>query len=410
LPELPAAEPDLTPPRRTRVAVVTHAYPPSVGGAEMVHQLVARALQASAQVEVFTSTLNLPALSRGSTGAVRQADDLGVVVHYLPSWRFLGERLIRPWSLWSALGTFRPDVIWTNQPTLSGDLSGLYALRQRIPWVAQYHGDLMPQRPYAALFTWWETRLLSHAKRVMVYGPIYADRLAERGVPSGHIVVAAPGPGIGAGVPPDASGRREFGVPGPDHPFLFVGGLDAARAYKQPERLLKALAQVRSRGIPAAMWIVGDGDRRGDLERLADRLGLGTAVRFWGHLPDPELAERYRDAWALVLPSTESEGFGMVTLEAVTYGCPVVLPTYVAAAPLLSAAGCAVLLRGTSEDELAEQLAHLWVSPELRRPLADAAQRMAPSIGWPQRAPEFTRVILGAARVDARAPRRSMRN
>ena len=104
---------------------------------------------------------------------------------------------------------------------------------------------------------------------------------------------------------------------------LFVGRLVA---YKGVDVLLRAMA-----GVPASLVVVGDGPLRGPLEALARELGVGGAVRFLGHVSDAERLEWYRRADLLVLPSvSRQEAFGMVQVEAMLAGRPVVstaLPT-----------------------------------------------------------------------------------
>jgi len=104
---------------------------------------------------------------------------------------------------------------------------------------------------------------------------------------------------------------------------LFVGRLVA---YKGVDVLLRAMA-----GVPASLVVVGDGPLRGPLEALASELGVGGAVRFLGHVSDAERLEWYRRADLLALPSvSRQEAFGMVQVEAMLAGRPVIstaLPT-----------------------------------------------------------------------------------
>jgi rhamnosyl/mannosyltransferase len=105
--------------------------------------------------------------------------------------------------------------------------------------------------------------------------------------------------------------------------LLFVGRLVQ---YKGVEVLLRALP-----GLDAQMVIVGDGPLRDGLGRMARELGLIDRVRFVGQVTDEELLAWYYACDALVLPSiSRQEAFGLVQLEAMLCGRPVVstdLPT-----------------------------------------------------------------------------------
>jgi glycosyltransferase involved in cell wall biosynthesis len=99
--------------------------------------------------------------------------------------------------------------------------------------------------------------------------------------------------------------------------ILFVGVL---RYYKGLHYLLEAMPQ-----IPARLLIVGDGPMRGALQAHASALRLGDKVIFAGRVADEELPAYYRAADVFVLPASErSEAFGLVQLEAMTSGLPVV--------------------------------------------------------------------------------------
>ena len=69
--------------------------------------------------------------------------------------------------------------------------------------------------------------------------------------------------------------------------------------------------------------IAGDGDGRPSLELLAGQLGVRDSVRFVGHVPDDDLPDLYRAADLFVMPST-GEGFGIVFLQAMASGIPVI--------------------------------------------------------------------------------------
>jgi glycosyltransferase involved in cell wall biosynthesis len=109
--------------------------------------------------------------------------------------------------------------------------------------------------------------------------------------------------------------------------------LCVARQYprKHVADLLRALPAVR-RSMPRARAVIaGDGPEHGSLRALAAELALNDAVIFTGALADDELALLYRQADIFCLPSVQ-EGFGIVFLEAMACGLPVVA-TLAAAIP-----------------------------------------------------------------------------
>jgi len=96
--------------------------------------------------------------------------------------------------------------------------------------------------------------------------------------------------------------------------------------YKGVDVLIRALTEVNVRVI-----LVGDGPERAAWQQLAGDLGLSSRVHFWGEVPQTVLTSLYHACDFFVLPSvTRAEAFGMVQLEAMACGKPVIstlLPT-----------------------------------------------------------------------------------
>jgi glycosyltransferase involved in cell wall biosynthesis len=86
--------------------------------------------------------------------------------------------------------------------------------------------------------------------------------------------------------------------------------------------LLRAWAE--SRPVGFRLVIVGDGVDRIRLAELARELGVADTVTFTGQVPDEELRDLYGTAWASVIPTVQLEGFGLVALESLASGTPVI--------------------------------------------------------------------------------------
>src|SRR3954467_11706838 len=99
--------------------------------------------------------------------------------------------------------------------------------------------------------------------------------------------------------------------------LLFVGRLNKQKGI---ETLLHALSRITR---PVQLDVVGDGEDRDTLQELAGALGISDRVRWHGALPQTRLADFYRAATALVVPSVE-EGLGLVAVEAQLCETPVV--------------------------------------------------------------------------------------
>ncbi|MBZ5534088.1 MAG: glycosyltransferase family 4 protein [Acidobacteriia bacterium] len=98
------------------------------------------------------------------------------------------------------------------------------------------------------------------------------------------------------------------------------------------DRLLRAVRRLRDQGQAMQVIVGGDGPLREELQQLAISLELGDSVRFVGRVPAAELPMMYGACDAFVLPTAELECFGIIALEALACGRPV-LATPVAAIP-----------------------------------------------------------------------------
>ncbi len=109
----------------------------------------------------------------------------------------------------------------------------------------------------------------------------------------------------------------------PEQPIILtVSRLAAAERYKGYDQILRALPQIRL-PIPDVHYIiVGKGDDQPRIEQLITRLGLQDCVTLAGFVPDKQLCDYYNLCDVFAMPSTR-EGFGIVYLEALACGKPV---------------------------------------------------------------------------------------
>ncbi len=149
---------------------------------------------------------------------------------------------------------------------------------------------------------------------------------------------------------------------------------------KGTEYLLLAFAALPSSLADVRLVVIGDGARRGRLEALARRLGLGERVRFLGARPHAEVVAWLRQAAMLVLPSVRTrtgrvEGLGMVLLEAAATGVPVVGSRVGGIPEGMEDGTTGFLVPERDPAALARRMVELLERPELRQRMGDAARR-----------------------------------
>jgi glycosyltransferase involved in cell wall biosynthesis len=97
---------------------------------------------------------------------------------------------------------------------------------------------------------------------------------------------------------------KRYGL-APDQPvILTVGRLDAAERYKGQDRILRILSEIREQISEVRYLIVGDGNDRPRLRKLAEELGLTDSVIFAGKVPEGELNDHYNLCDLFAMPST----------------------------------------------------------------------------------------------------------
>jgi glycosyltransferase involved in cell wall biosynthesis len=125
------------------------------------------------------------------------------------------------------------------------------------------------------------------------------------------------------------------------------------------EDLLDAFAAVRAQGSAARLIVGGKGGLADRLRRRADDLGLDGAVNFPGLIPERHLAAYYQSADLFVVPSRSLEGFGLVTLEALACGTPVVATRVGGNVEILGALGEEFLVDPEAPAQLAGAIVDL---------------------------------------------------
>jgi len=164
---------------------------------------------------------------------------------------------------------------------------------------------------------------------------------------------------------------------------LTVARMMASEKYKGHDVVLRSLPSVVSKVPALAYVIVGDGDDRERLERLAKDLGLDEHVLFTGSVPDPRLAAIYQRSEVFVLPSrtviddhdSKGEGFGIVFLEAMAYGKPVIGPDHGAPRELIRPGENGLLVDPENATSVADALLTLLSNRESARQMGEAGRK-----------------------------------
>ncbi len=231
-----------------------------------------------------------------------------------------------PFALNKAIREFRPDLLHFHLPNTSAFWALILPVAGTVPWIVHWHSDVVPSMidrrmaPAYRLYQPVEKRFLSRARSIIVTSQPYlnsSNTLSEykdkcRVVPLGLNPERLKMPG-------DADLRWADAVWGQrDRRVLIIGRLTY---YKGHDVILDAAQDLK--GI--RILIVGDGECKAGLKRRIHDLGISYTVSLQGSLPESALHALLSTCDCLCLPSVErTEAFGLVLLEAMRYGKPVV--------------------------------------------------------------------------------------
>lgn len=190
---------------------------------------------------------------------------------------------------------------------------------------------------------------------------------------------------------PTDEARSVIGVPG-DHPMLlFVGRIEPLKGV---DTLIRAIAHMRTTGItdryPHYLAVIGGDPNAAEeamssemsrLQQLSRELGLEDLVLFLGKRAQSSLPYYYSAADVLVMPSYY-ESFGMVALEAMACGTPVVASQVGGLAFLIQDGVTGFVVPGGDYLALSDRLTQLLSQPELRERLGKQAAEYALAYSW----------------------------
>jgi glycosyltransferase involved in cell wall biosynthesis len=165
------------------------------------------------------------------------------------------------------------------------------------------------------------------------------------------------------------------------------------------EALIKAFHQSRLLRKKSLLLIGGKGPLEGPLKSLAENFNLNGSVRFLGHIPDKDLPKTYQGADFFVLPTRKLEGFGLVILEAMASGTPV-LGTPVGAIPeTIGSFDKRLIFDGTHWQHIKKKLEELIEKPEeYCFDPKDCRKFVEDNFSWKGMADSFEKEAIGLVR------------
>jgi len=237
----------------------------------------------------------------------------------------------------------------------------------------------------------WERRHVRQANRVTTSSSYSAACIASRYGPAAPVEVI-PEP-INLSLWLDSFRKHPAG---PDPRRFTILCVCRFFPRKRVNMLLRAVALARHTIGNVQLRIVGDGAEAGRLRALARDLGLDGIVEWLGNTEPAQLAMEYQQCDVFCLPSVQ-EGFGVVFLEAMAAGKPIVAVRAAAAPEVVPHA---LLAEPDNPASLAEQLIRLAADPDLRAAIGQEGSARVQQFDQPIVAAAFLRMVENLLRRD----------
>jgi phosphatidylinositol alpha-mannosyltransferase len=163
--------------------------------------------------------------------------------------------------------------------------------------------------------------------------------------------------------------------------ILFVGRLDKRKGLSV---LLKAMPDVLTQLPEARLVVVGRGPMEADCRQLAHGLGLNDRVEFKGYAANNDLPAFYTGADVYCSPALGGEAFGIVLLEAMACGTPVVASDITGYNEVVTPGETGLLCPPNDPGALARTLVEMLSRPDVREKFRAAGVKKAAELSWPR--------------------------
>jgi phosphatidylinositol alpha-mannosyltransferase len=272
----------------------------------------------------------------------------------------------------------RFDIVHVHEPFVP-IAPWIVLLRSRTPVIGTFH--VHREQGHGFYGSWaWALRPLARRLRARIAVSDAARRTVAVHFPGHYEIV------------PNGIESERFRAPRPRpeaftrdrRHVLYVGRLEPRKGV---EYLIRAMAVVEGRMGGASLVIVGDGPSRGALTALAR--DAGTAVHFAGRVDDEALPAYFQAADLVCAPALGGESFGIVLLEAMACGAPVVASRIEGFEALVGSTGAARLVAPGNAEALAAEIRSLLSADEERRELASQGATFARAFDWQALAPRL---------------------
>jgi len=290
------------------------------------------------------------------------------------------------------------DVVCIGAQDALGWLVAPLKKRTNAKVIIYVHGEEVSQAAYSANAERKRRAVLQAADALVAVSSFTRTLLQEKyGIPASRIMLQNNGVDLNfynGKIAVDA--RKTEGLPA--SPFVFACGRLVER--KGFDKLVEAWPSVVAQAPNATLLIGGRGPLEDALKQRVSALGIEDRVQFFGWMTGQQLSAAYALAEVFTMPNRtmpdgDTEGFGLVFLEAAAMGTPSVGGRAGGAVDAIIDGETGIFVDGNKSDEIAGALLKVLQNKGLRDQLAAKAQAHARTQGWQRKTDEFLAFLRG---------------
>ncbi len=291
----------------------------------------------------------------------------GVIIKKLP-YRFKIANTNITLGLPQALLTANYDIAHSHMPTpWTSDLTMLIGRLRRKKCVITIHNDMDKPDPIGKLITWLYLHTifrltLKLAHKIIIVNPDWQDAFKKTANIYKKVsdkVITIPN-GVDDQLFSVAHKQSQSNV------ILFVSILDTYHRYKGLEWLLGAMPRIINQVPDAKLVIIGGGELVDEYKQKCRELEIEPTVTFLGAKSQLEVAKQCQQSKVFILPSTEIEGFGIVLLEAMACGIPVITTDVAGLASKVRQHNTGTLIKKRDSGAIAKAVSKYLLDDKLR--------------------------------------------
>ena len=282
------------------------------------------------------------------------------------------------------------DIVHAHSPIPYSDIPALlYAKRKKVPFVLTYQfdgqstgGSFMRNAGVGFYNKFFINRVLSSADVIIATTEAYANKSPFLKDYKDKIVIIPNGINIEEATTAHTQQecRNMLGLPYDAHIILFFGSLVR---YKGPDILLKAFKTVKKEFPKAKLIFAGRGEMFDELNNHALKLNLVNDVIFTGFVEEDKKPLYFKAADIFCLPSTTmAESFGIVNLEAMASGIPIVASNLGGIPDIVKHGVNGLLAEPGNDQNLADNLLCLLKDEDIRKKFGDQGKKLVRNFSW----------------------------